>query len=136
MPSPLARVLSAVCCALLVSACGSGEATSPQTRTALQERVSALVSAVNAKDYAMARMSLDALRADIESAQRLGALAEGRAMELTRLANGVQAGLPATPSPAATKGPVTRPSPQAPAVGTPPVEKSGKDKDDDDHEDD
>lgn len=139
MSSTLTRVLSAVGCALVVTACGGGESTSSQTRTALQEQVGALVSAVNAQDYPTARTALDALRSDVEDAQRLGALADSRAVELIRLADSVEAGLPSAPAPsapapAATRVPTSTPSPDEPAVQAPPTREpdkgKGRDKDD------
>ena len=95
---------------------GCGQDSSPQTRDALQDRVGAVVVAANAGDGTTARTALAALRADVEDAQRLGSLSVERAGELTRLADAVEAALPAPPSPApapaATRAPVAPPAPE------------------------
>ena len=106
MTAPL-LVLTAVLLA------GCGQDASPQVRDALQGHVGAVVVAANAGDGAVTRTALAALRADVEDAQRLGSLSVERATELTRLADAVEAALPAQPSPApaATRAPaVPRPT--------------------------
>lgn len=131
MLSTVTRVLSAALCALVLTACGGGQTASSQTRAALQERVGALVSAVNAQDYPTARATLDALRTDVQDARRLGSLADPRAAELIRLADGVQAGLPAAPAPApAAQAPAVTPSRSGPVVGPVPTQEPAKRKGD------
>ena len=117
---------------------GCGQDSSPQTREALQDRVGAVVAAANAGDGGRARTALAALRADVEDAQRLGSLSRERAAELVRLADEVQAALPAAPTPppaAATRAPAA-PAPVAPeperGKGEGKGEGKGDEKDDDD----
>ena len=108
------RVPLIVLTAVLLAGCGQD--SPPQTREALQERVGAVVAAANAGDGGTARTALAALRADVEDAQRLGSLSPERAADLTRLADEVEAALPAAPippPPAATRAPVV-PGPTAP----------------------
>ena len=108
------RVPLIVLTAVLLAGCGQD--SSPQTRDALQDRVGAVIAAANAGDGGAARTALAALRADVEGAQRLGSLSRERAADLTRLADEVEAALPAAPTPpppAATRTPVA-PGPAAP----------------------
>ena len=101
---------------------GCGEDSSPQTRDALQDRVGAVVVAANAGDGATARTALAALRADVRNAQRLGSLSPERSANLARLADEVEAALPA-----AAKAPA--PAPPAPAVAPQPPRQPEPDKD-------
>ena len=109
------RVPLIVLTAVLLAGCGQD--LPPQTRDALQGRVGAVVAATNAGDGGAARTALAALRADVAGAQRLGSLSPERAGDLTRLADEVEAALPAPPPPppppAATRAPVA-PAPAAP----------------------
>ena len=120
---------------------GCGQDALPQTRDALQGRVGAVIAAANAGDGGAARKALAALRADVEGAQRLGSLSRERAADLTRLADEVEAALPAPtpPPPAATRAPVAS-APAAPdperGKGNEDRKGSGKDENDDDEKDD
>lgn len=112
------RVPLIVLTAVLLAGCGQDSL--PQTRDALQDRVGAVIAAANAGDGGAARTALAALRADVEGAQRLGSLSRERAADLARLADEVEAALPAPPPaplpaplPTATRAPVA-PAPAAP----------------------
>ena len=112
------RVPLIVLTAVLLAGCGQDSL--PQTRDALQDRVGAVIAAANAGDGGAARTALAALRADVEGAQRLGSLSRERAADLARLADEVEAALPApppaplpAPPPTATRAPVA-PAPAAP----------------------
>ena len=108
------RVPLIVLTAVLLAGCGQDSL--PQTRDALQDRVGAVIAAANAGDGGAARTALAALRADVEGAQRLGSLSRERAADLARLADEVEAALPAAPpppSPKASRAPVA-PAPAAP----------------------
>ena len=109
------RVTLIVLTAVLLAGCGQDSL--PQTRDALQDRVGAVIAAANAGDGGAARTALAALRADVEGAQRLGSLSRERAADLARLADEVEAALPAPPpppaAPKASRAPVT-PAPAAP----------------------
>ena len=127
------RVPLLVLTAVLLAGCGQD--SSPQVRDALQGRVGAVVVAANAGDGTTARTALAALRADVEDAQRLGSLTVERAAELTRLADDVEAALPAQPSPvpAATRAPaVPQPTPGAERGGEGDGKGKGGDKDEKD----
>ena len=124
--------------AILLAGCGQDSL--PQTRDALQDRVGAVIAAANAGDGGAARTALSALRADVEGAQRLGSLSRERAADLTRLAEVVEAALPA-PAPApptATRAPVA-PAPAAPdperGKGDDDRKGGGKDENDDEKDD-
>ena len=125
--------------AILLAGCGQD--SPPQTRDALQDRVGAVIAAANAGDGGAARTALSALRADVEGAQRLGSLSRERAADLTRLADEVEAALPAPappPPPTATRAPVA-PAPAAPdperGKGDDDRKGSGKDENDDEKDD-
>ena len=110
------RVPLIVLTAVLLAGCGQD--SPPQTRDALQDRVGAVIAAANVGDGGAARTALAALRADVEGAQRLGSLSRERAADLARLADEVEAALPApapppAPPPTATRAPVA-PAPAAP----------------------
>jgi len=124
------RVPLLVLTAVLLTGCGQD--SSPQVRDALQGRVGAVVVAANAGDGTTARTALAALRADVEDAQRLGSLTVGRAAELTRLADDVEAALPAQPSPvpAATRAPAV-PQPERGGADDGKGKGGGKDEKDD-----
>ena len=125
--------------AILLAGCGQD--SPPQTRDALQDRVGAVIAAANAGDGGAARTALSALRADVEGAQRLGSLSRERAADLTRLADEVEAALPAPappPPPTATRAPVA-PAPAAPdperGKGDDDRKGGGKDENDDEKDD-
>ena len=120
---------------------GCGQDSLPQTRDALQDRVGAVIAAANAGDGGAARTALAALRADVEGAQRLGSLSRERAADLARLADEVEAALPAPPpppSPKASRAPVA-PAPAAPdperGKGDDDRKGGGKDENDDEKDD-
>lgn len=126
--------------AILLAGCGQDSL--PQTRDALQDRVGAVIAAANAGDGGAARTALSALRADVEGAQRLGSLSRERAADLTRLADEVEAALPAPPSP--PPSPKASRAPVAPAPAAPDPERGkgdddrkggGKDENDDEKDD-
>ena len=129
------RVPLIVLTAVLLAGCGQDSL--PQTRDALQDRVGAVIAAANAGDGGAARTALAALRADVEGAQRLGSLSRERAADLARLADDVEAALPAAaapPSPKASRAPVA-PAPAAPdperGKGNDDRKGGGKDEKDD-----
>ena len=133
------RVPLIVLTAVLLAGCGQDSL--PQTRDALQDRVGAVIAAANAGDGGAARTALSALRADVEGAQRLGSLSRERAADLTRLADEVEAALPAAaapPSPKASRAPVA-PAPAAPdperGKGDDDRKGGGKDENDDEKDD-
>ena len=120
------RVPLIVLTAVLLAGCGQDSL--PQTRDALQDRVGAVIAAANAGDGGAARTALAALRADVEGAPRLGSLSRERAADLARLADEVEAALPAPPPPPAPPPTATR-APVAPAPAAPDPER-GKGDDD------
>ena len=130
------RVPLIVLTAVLLAGCGQDSL--PQTRDALQDRVGAVIAAANAGDGGASRTALAALRADVEGAQRLGSLSRERAADLARLADEVEAALPAppppSPSPKASRAPVA-PAPAAPdperGKGNDDRKGGGKDEKDD-----
>ena len=131
------RVPLIVLTAVLLAGCGQDSL--PQTRDALQDRVGAVIAAANAGDGGAARTALSALRADVEGAQRLGSLSRERAADLTRLADEVEAALPAPPAPpTASRAPVA-PAPAAPdperGKGDDDRKGGGKDENDDEKDD-
>ena len=111
---------------------GCADDSSPQTMDALQDRVGAVVAASNSGNGTAARTALAALRTDVTTAQRLGSLSPERAADLARLADEVEAALPAV---------VKAPSPPAPAAVRPaprqpePARDGGKGKGKDEEED-
>ena len=119
---------------------GCGQDALPQTRDALQGRVGAVIAAANAGDGGAARTALAALRDDVEGAQRLGSLSRERAADLTRLADEVEAALPAAPTPpppAATRAPVaSAPAAPDPERGKGNEDRKGGGKDENDEKDD
>ena len=111
MRTLLVRLAMTAACTVALTSCAAGGETPGATREALATRVGALVDAANREDFATARTALTALRGDVSTAQRLGSLSSDRAGELLRLADGVEAALPAPvrPSVATTKAPTVAP---------------------------
>lgn len=128
--------LPTVLSALVLTGCGGQP---DGTSAALQDRVGAVVTAVNAGNGDAARLALGALRDDVAAAQRLDAITPERAAEVLAAATAVEAGLPVPAPPApqpATEPPVPQSEPPAQNPDKDDEQKDDKGKKDDDKDDD